>query len=311
MPGRCIATNARSSSDSFDIIALIARHPPRATTTRALNCVSSEHVCLCVRRLLLTHVFRCFDQNFPFMHEHPRSGFAVQSVIDSAIGPMPIKGELVTVWEEDVMDELPEQTETQGEDTPQEATPAKTHDTPAHPIEASQVFDGQRAIQTAEEGYEALKRWQRRKVCAFCNDDDDTSDELGAFIGPFLIATFNKNGVECKRQFWAHDACARYSPEVFCTPEGKWYNVTLALRRGRGNVRPWVWACVYHLGLTLLFLRDVLPVKKRALPLVALIRAVPRASIYPVHRSRSATFRMVSSFGVLRMRRITIRKVDQ
>ncbi|RCH85744.1 hypothetical protein CU098_000026, partial [Rhizopus stolonifer] len=76
--------------------------------------------------------------------------------------------------------------------------------------------------------------WRRRKVCAFCNDDDDNSEELGQFIGPFIISTFNKNGVEKKRSFWAHDACARYSPEVFCTPEGKWYNVTLALRRGRG-----------------------------------------------------------------------------
>ncbi|ORY92997.1 hypothetical protein BCR43DRAFT_496172 [Syncephalastrum racemosum] len=179
---------------------------------------------------------KCFDQNFPFMHEHPRSGFAVQSVIDSAIGPMPIKGELVTVWEEDMIGDLPEE-KTTSENAPheEEGLPAKAQDRPAHPMEASQVFDGNQAIQTADEGYAVLKRWQRRKVCAFCNDDDDTSDELGAFIGPFVIATFNKNGIECKRQFWAHDACARYSPEVFCTPEGKWYNVTLALRRGRGN----------------------------------------------------------------------------
>lgn len=100
-------------------------------------------------------------------------------------------------------------------------------------IEASQIFSGQK-IENQHEGYKFLKRWQRRKVCAFCNDDDDTSEELGQFIGPFIIATYNKNGVERKRQFWAHDSCARYSPEVFCTPEGKWYNVTLALRRGRG-----------------------------------------------------------------------------
>ncbi|KAI9498996.1 hypothetical protein BDB00DRAFT_753869 [Zychaea mexicana] len=147
---------------------------------------------------------RCFDQNFPFWHDHPRSSFAVQAVINAEIGPMPIKGELVTVWEEDIVEE------------------------------ASKVFTGDASIEIAEQGYKYLKRWQRRKVCAFCNDDDDTSSELGSFIGPFVIATYNKNGVERKRQFWAHDACARYSPEVFCTPEGKWYNVTLALRRGRG-----------------------------------------------------------------------------
>lgn len=48
--------------------------------------------------------FRCFDQNFPFWHDHPRSSFAVQAVIDTEIGPRPIKGELVTVWEEDILE---------------------------------------------------------------------------------------------------------------------------------------------------------------------------------------------------------------
>ncbi|KAI7896252.1 uncharacterized protein EV154DRAFT_411870 [Mucor mucedo] len=152
---------------------------------------------------------RCFDQNFPFWHEHPRSSFAIQAVIDTEIGPRPIKGELITVWEEDILEILPNKDET------------------------IIVFTGNIPIDT-DQGYKYLKRWKRRKLCAFCNDDDDTSKELGSFIGPFVIATFNKNGVEKKRSFWAHDSCARYSPEVFCTPEGKWYNVTLALRRGRG-----------------------------------------------------------------------------
>ncbi|KAI7883175.1 hypothetical protein K492DRAFT_235544 [Lichtheimia hyalospora FSU 10163] len=177
----------------------------------------------------------CFDQQFPFWHEHPRSSFAVQAVIDAEAGPMPIKGELVTVWEEDVIEDpcaIAADTNAEGGDmTTTKATTSKQAD---HVEEASQVFTGSSAIDTAEQGYKYLKRWQRRKVCAFCNDDDDTSEDLGKFIGPFVIATFNKNGVERKRQFWVHDACARYSPEVFCTPEGKWYNVTLALRRGRG-----------------------------------------------------------------------------
>ncbi|KAI8366507.1 hypothetical protein EDC96DRAFT_442841 [Choanephora cucurbitarum] len=157
---------------------------------------------------------RCFDQSFPFWHEHPRSGFAVQSVIDSAVGPRPIKGELVTMWEEDILD-------TSASNEEQIAT------------DASQVFKGNTAIQI-DQGYKLLKKWRSRKVCAFCNDDEDNSEELGQFIGPFIISTFNRNGMEKKRSFWAHDSCARYSPEVFCTPEGKWYNVTLALRRGRG-----------------------------------------------------------------------------
>ncbi|KAI8997788.1 hypothetical protein BDB01DRAFT_714441 [Pilobolus umbonatus] len=159
---------------------------------------------------------RCFDHNFPFWHEHPRSSFAIQAVIDAEIGPMPIKGELVNVWEEDVLDRNNQKNDQEDSN-----------------IDASKIFTGE-VTMDKDEGYRFLKRWKRRKVCAFCNDDEDTSNELGEFIGPFVIATYNKNGVEKKRSFWAHDACARYSPEVFCTPEGKWYNVTLALKRGRG-----------------------------------------------------------------------------
>ncbi|KAI8090612.1 hypothetical protein BDF21DRAFT_460039 [Thamnidium elegans] len=230
---------------------------------------------------------RCFDQNFPFWHQHPRSSFAIQAVIDAEIGPRPIKGELVTVWEEDILEEIPGKDELSlltastvlenelvdlsvakapglnAEVTigtiemmmqriqistidstnepsavvlrvqPTSKVVRKEDDVEINAIDASKVFTGNVPIDT-DQGYKYLKRWRRRKVCAFCNDDDDTSDDLGQFIGPFVIATFNKNGVEKKRSFWAHDACARYSPEVFCTPEGKWYNVTLALRRGRG-----------------------------------------------------------------------------
>ncbi|KAI8339815.1 hypothetical protein BD560DRAFT_412468 [Blakeslea trispora] len=199
---------------------------------------------------------RCFDQSFPFWHEHPRSGFAVQSVIDSAIGPKPIKGELVTIWEEDILDtsipndenpssniggtnveeEIPSLSV---QSQPSVETSSKTDSLNGKENDAdlatnaSQVFKGDTTNQT-DQGYKLLKKWRSRKVCAFCNDDEDNSEELGQFIGPFIISTFNKNGVEKKRSFWAHDSCARYSPEVFCTPEGKWYNVTLALRRGRG-----------------------------------------------------------------------------
>ncbi|KAI8342076.1 hypothetical protein BC941DRAFT_415299 [Chlamydoabsidia padenii] len=224
---------------------------------------------------------QCFDHNFPFWHEHPRSSFAVQSVIDTDIGPRPIKGELVTVWEEDVMgdedsmqaptnvltsDILFGNQEATVDQTTSSAAPltpistppttmitAPLTSTPTIPspessstnllplsptktgsttLEASQIFSGQTSI-GSDQGYKYLKRWQRRKVCSFCNDDDDTSEDLGKFIGPFVITSFNKNGTEKKRSFWVHDACARHSPEVFCTPEGKWYNVTLALRRGR------------------------------------------------------------------------------
>lgn len=192
---------------------------------------------------------RCFDQNFPFWHEHPRSSFAIQSVIDTEIGPRPIKGELVTVWEEDILEDAttaydaPELSEmvsnlSMGDEISQKSQnePSLAQPTPETSLEVSKIFPGNEAIEE-NQGYKYLRKWKRRKVCAFCNDDDDTSEELGQFIGPFVISTFNKNGVEKKRSFWAHDSCARYSPEVFCTPEGKWYNVTLALRRGRGMVK--------------------------------------------------------------------------
>ncbi|KAJ2086408.1 hypothetical protein GGI16_006611, partial [Coemansia sp. S142-1] len=59
--------------------------------------------------------------------------------------------------------------------------------------------------------------------CAFCASDDPR----GGFAGgrPFL----SHEG----RPFWAHDACARYSPEVLVSDSGAWYNVAAALRRAR------------------------------------------------------------------------------
>ncbi|ORX49517.1 hypothetical protein DM01DRAFT_1409486 [Hesseltinella vesiculosa] len=179
---------------------------------------------------------QCFDQNFPFWHEHPRSSFAVQPVINTDIGPRPIKGELVTVWEEDVVEQDSLQTQNPSESVPaaSDSEPVEDEDRKSskNQLEASQIFTGGDAVDRGQ-GYRFLKQWHRRKVCAFCNDDDDTSEDLGKFIGPFVITVVNKNGVMIKRTFWTHDACARYSPEVFCTPDGKWYNVTLALRRGR------------------------------------------------------------------------------
>lgn len=87
----------------------------------------------------------------------------------------------------------------------------------------------------SDEGYKYLSQWKKRKICALCNDDDITPD-LGGFIGPFIIETYNKRGEEKRKTFWIHDACGRYSPEVVVTKENKWYNVTIALRRGRGVV---------------------------------------------------------------------------
>jgi hypothetical protein len=85
-------------------------------------------------------------------------------------------------------------------------------------------------------GYMYLKAWRSRRICGFCNDDDDK--HLGGFIGPypFVSCAATRHG-ERKKIFWSHYACAKYSPEVFQSKDNIWYNVTTAWRRGRGMVR--------------------------------------------------------------------------
>jgi SAM-dependent methyltransferase len=63
--------------------------------------------------------------------------------------------------------------------------------------------------------------------CAFCQD---TSEDYSPFISlqPFIVES--KKSVQ---RYWAHDACARFSPEVYVSPEGDWYNVSRALSRGK------------------------------------------------------------------------------
>lgn len=163
----------------------------------------------------------CFDHSFPNWHQHPRSSFAVQAVNENSSKPQD-----AILWEEDVM--LGQQDYTMSEIDAS--------------LEASKVFTGATDTATQDnEGYLFLQKWKDRKICAFCNDDDDNSQDLGSFIGPF-VSTIAKLGQERRRIFWAHDACARYSPEVKCvtlpnaTSNEKWYNVTRALKRGRSMV---------------------------------------------------------------------------
>ncbi|KAG2182854.1 hypothetical protein INT44_005835 [Umbelopsis vinacea] len=148
---------------------------------------------------------KCFDQDFPFWHEHPRSGFAVQALLETKDDALEY---ISPSWEEDVID-------------------------PDYVPDATDECFLTNAPIESDEGYKYLSQWKKRKICALCNDDD-TSADLGGFVGPFIIETFNKRGEEKRKSFWIHDACGRYSPEVVVTKENKWYNVTIALRRGRG-----------------------------------------------------------------------------
>ncbi|KAJ2746554.1 hypothetical protein GGI20_001265 [Coemansia sp. BCRC 34301] len=61
--------------------------------------------------------------------------------------------------------------------------------------------------------------------CAFCGGDDACDAFCGGGKLPFVLA---KDAV-----FWAHDLCARHSPEVLVTEGGIWYNVAAALKRAR------------------------------------------------------------------------------
>ncbi|KAK9722491.1 hypothetical protein K7432_002643 [Basidiobolus ranarum] len=150
----------------------------------------------------------CFSRKFPRKHQHPRSSFAVEYIMEDAnIELAPIIGELVTKYEKDLFDES--YTEIDGK-----------------PYMQAVICEEDRS-------HISLLKWKKRKICAFCNDEDPNI--LGGFIGPqpFVYIKVTTEGSKKRKSFWTHDACARYSPEVVQTKEGDWYNVSMALNRGR------------------------------------------------------------------------------
>ncbi|ORX89490.1 hypothetical protein K493DRAFT_340602 [Basidiobolus meristosporus CBS 931.73] len=154
----------------------------------------------------------CFSRKFPRKHQHPRSSFAVEYIMEDAnIELAPIIGELVTKYEKDIFDE------------------------------SYTEIDGKPYMQAVcceeDRSHISLLKWKKRKICAFCNDEDPNI--LGGFIGPkpFVYIKVTNEGNKKRKSFWTHDACARYSPEVVQTKEGDWYNVSMALNRGRKMVR--------------------------------------------------------------------------
>ncbi|KAJ2458572.1 hypothetical protein GGF42_001992, partial [Coemansia sp. RSA 2424] len=71
---------------------------------------------------------------------------------------------------------------------------------------------------------------QHQRRCAFCGGADSARDAFVAGGRPFVLGG---GGGGAGAVFWAHDACARHSPEVLATATGAWYNVAAALRRAR------------------------------------------------------------------------------
>ncbi|KAF8928291.1 hypothetical protein BGZ58_009758 [Dissophora ornata] len=155
----------------------------------------------------------CFSNAFPGHHDHPRSSFATKVIVGPR-GVRPVKGGIITRFEKDMLD--------------MEFKETKKPDIAA--MRAAQFY----AMMNLEsdQGLTYLDQWKDRKVCAFCNDDGNSKDH---FIGPypFLLASTNRYGDTKKKHFWAHDACARHSPEVIQGTDGTWFNVSMAMRRGR------------------------------------------------------------------------------
>ncbi|KAF9137643.1 hypothetical protein BG015_002663, partial [Linnemannia schmuckeri] len=155
----------------------------------------------------------CFSNAYPEHHDHPRSSFATKVIVGPR-GVRPVKGGIITRFEKDLMD-----MEYKEKERPENALVPDLH------------FQAMMGLES-DQGFLYLDQWKDRKICAFCNDDGTTKDH---FIGPhpFLLASTNRYGDTKKRNFWAHDACARHSPEVIQAKDGSWYNVSMAMRRGR------------------------------------------------------------------------------
>ncbi|KAG0380566.1 hypothetical protein BGX24_007253 [Mortierella sp. AD032] len=155
----------------------------------------------------------CFSNAYPEHHDHPRSSFATKVIVGPR-GVRPVKGGIITRFEKDLMDLEYKETER-----------------PTAALVPDLQFQAIMGLES-DQGFAYLDQWKDRKLCAFCNDDGTTKD---FFIGPqpFLLASTNRYGDTKRRNFWAHDACARHSPEVIQAKDGSWYNVSMAMRRGR------------------------------------------------------------------------------
>ncbi|KAF9161150.1 hypothetical protein DFQ26_004816 [Actinomortierella ambigua] len=162
----------------------------------------------------------CFSSAFPEDHDHPRNSFAVKRVMGSTAAK-PVAGEIISKFERETFDLTYQEPQ-----AVYQAMNPEDPDSPWNAMDSRSLENGQ--------VFTFMQQWKQRKICAFCNDDDTTKDH---FIGPqpFILSSTNRYGDEKKKNFWAHDACARYSPEVIQDRNGSWFNVAMAMRRGRNN----------------------------------------------------------------------------
>ncbi|KAI9592420.1 hypothetical protein BDF19DRAFT_451717 [Syncephalis fuscata] len=140
----------------------------------------------------------CFTNFFPWHHQHPRSSFAEQCVLDeSSITSVKTTRELAVRYELDLFDYTfnPKTDLLDATKTLEEFSAACGRDgistttaTTASAITAVEPINVtvKASLAEADTGYAFLERWSKRRRCALCNDDE-TGGELGDFIGPCRI----------------------------------------------------------------------------------------------------------------------------
>ncbi|RKP34955.1 hypothetical protein BJ085DRAFT_40155 [Dimargaris cristalligena] len=191
----------------------------------------------------------CFEHRFPIYHMHPRSSFAMQWLIapgdQSTVGGTSAT-HITTSIDPALFNVLNNSSSSSALDQNGSGSHgSNTIDPLALAGEIVQSFEKDQfdtnykapdpCPDNGEQDFEFYKKYMSRKICAFCLDDEKApGSKTGPFIGPypFVYPVSSRKGTTKFRQFWAHDACARYSPEVVVVND-EWYNVTAALKRGR------------------------------------------------------------------------------
>ncbi|KAJ1656077.1 hypothetical protein IWQ61_004288 [Dispira simplex] len=182
----------------------------------------------------------CFEHQFPTHHEHPKSSFAMQWLLSPTQGAQSSGNDAPSdpVHSEDTIPNTTSHSRLKPEELGQTGELVQSFERD----EFDKTYRGKQVGATPEKApasdnaasLEYYLQYMNRMVCAFCLDDEFTGSLAGEFIGPhpFKYPVKSRQGITKYRTFWAHDACARYSPEVVVV-DGVWYNVTTALRRGR------------------------------------------------------------------------------
>ncbi|KAJ2900374.1 hypothetical protein IWW38_000541 [Coemansia aciculifera] len=166
----------------------------------------------------------CFARGFPRDHAHPPTAFARAAVVDAAS---------IVAFAAEALAGHPQALEAYERDTfAQESAATAVAAVDEGPGGWRRLAAGLHGTAVAAfDGSAVIGRPSAAAVrrCAFCGGDEEAG---GAFAG---ARAFELGGGAV---FWAHDACARYSPEVLATAGGGgggggWFNVAAALRRAR------------------------------------------------------------------------------